>query len=108
MSDEAEKGTDVRAGVAAVLTIVYRILRIVLILLAVAVLLGVLFTRVPTNPTNVIVRNVLHIARTLAGPFRDIFKIKNPKDAMAVNYGVAAVVYFLLAVLVSRLPTGKR
>jgi hypothetical protein len=51
---------------------------------------------------------VLHLARTLAGPFRDVFRIKNPKDALTVNYGLAAVVYLLLAVLVGRLPTGKR
>jgi large-conductance mechanosensitive channel len=93
---------------ARVVAIVYRVLKIGLIVLAVAVLLGVVFTRLPTNPANVIVRNVLHLARTLAGPFRDVFRIKNPKDALTVNYGLAAVVYLLLAVLVGRLPTGKR
>ena len=80
----------------------------VLIALAVIVLLGVLFTKVPTNGDNVIVRNVLTLARDVAGPFKDVFAPSRAQDALVVNYLVAAAAYVVLAMVVGKLPTGGK
>lgn len=97
-----------RNAVAVLLGTVYQLARLVLLVLALVVVLGIVFTRAPTNHHNVLVHHVLQLAHRLAGPFRDIFTVKNRDNALTVNYGVAAAVYLLLAALVGRLPTGRR
>lgn len=88
------------AVIAEVLGIVYRIAALVFIVLAVIVVIGIVFTQASTNHRNVIVRNALSLARTVAGPFKDVFTNKKPKRELEINYGLAAIV--------RRLPTGKR
>lgn len=94
-------------GPAAFLRVVWRVSRLVFIALAVVVLLGVVFTKAPTNAQNVIVRNVLSLARDAAGPFKDVFVPKKRENALVVNYVVAAAVYLLLSVVVGKLPPRK-
>jgi hypothetical protein len=55
------------------------------------------------NPTNTIVSDVHGWARSLAGPFDGIFSLHNARTAIAVNWGIAAVVYLLVAGLITRL-----
>jgi hypothetical protein len=95
-------------GPSAVLRVVWRVSKIVLFALAAVVVLGVLFTKAPTNAHNVIVRNVLSLARDVAGPFKDVFTPKKAEDALVVNYLVAAGVYLGLGVLIGKLPTGGK
>ena len=95
-------------GLSTVLRVVWRVSKVVLLALAVVVLLGILFTKAPTNDHNVIVRNVLSLARDVAGPFKDVFAPKKPEDALVVNYLVAAAVYAGLGLVVGKLPTGGR
>ena len=96
-------------GLREFLTIFYRVARLVLLLLAVAVLLGIVFTVAPTNGDNVIVRNVLDLADGAAGPFRDVFTVDGDAEReLVVNYAFAALVYFALSVVVGKLPGGKR
>lgn len=90
-----------------VLGIVVRVCRLVLGLLAVLVLLGIVFTKAPTNPHNVLVRTSLRLARDAAGPFRDVFVSTSRQTALVENYALAAGVYLLLAVLVGKLATGR-
>ena len=97
------------AGARETLSIVYRVSRAVFLLLAVVVALGIVFTVAPTNAGNVIVRNVLSLARDAAGPFRDVFSVgDNAEREVVVNYTFAAVVYFVISVVVAKLPGGKR
>lgn len=91
-------------GPAAILRVVWWVSRVVFVALALIVLLGVLFTKAPTNAHNVIVRNVLSLSKDVAGPFRDVFAPKKPQNALVINYVVAAAVYLLLGVLVGKLP----
>lgn len=95
-------------GPPAVLRVVWRVSKVVLLALAVVVLLGILFTKAPTNAHNVIVRNALSLARDVAGPFKDVFAPTKPEDALVVNYLVAAAFYSVMGVLVGKLPTGSR
>lgn len=94
-------------GPAQVLRVVYRVSRTVLLLLALACALGVVFVLAPTNPDNVVVDTVLRLADAVAGIFRDVFAVPDDREReLVVNYGFAALVYLLLAALVGRLPTG--
>lgn len=93
---------------ADVLGVVYRISQVVLLGLAVVVLLGIVFTKAPTNASNVIVRNGLDLAGEAAGPFRDVFAPRSRQDALVVNYLLASGIYLAAAYVVGKLPTGRR
>ena len=95
-------------GLSEALAITYRIASLVFLALALTVALGILFTVVSTNPDNVIVSTVLDVAETVAGPFRDIFTAGDAQRQLVTNYGFAAALYLLAAVLVTKLPRGKR
>lgn len=91
-------------GLRELLSVTGRIAKLVLLLLASVVLLGIVFTLAPTNGDNVIVSNVLELARDAAGPFRDVYEVSDDADReLVVNYGLAALVFFVGALLVGRL-----
>ncbi len=97
------------AGRRQALSIVYKVARVVFLLLALIVVLGIVFTLTPSNPDNALVRNALSLAETAAGPFADLFTVGgDPERALAINYSVAAVLYLLAGTLVTRLPGGRR
>ncbi|HVM27773.1 MAG TPA: hypothetical protein VM433_08875 [Mycobacteriales bacterium] len=93
-------------GVPAVLAVVYRISRLVFLLLALVTFLGIVLTYAPTNEDNVIVRTVLGWAETVAGPFRDVFTSDEARRELLYNYALATGVYLLAASLIGKLPTG--
>ncbi len=76
------------------------------LLLAVVLVLAIVLIIAPANDQNSIVQNVFEIAEKVAGPFKDVFTVMDPDRMTITNYGVAAAVYFLAAVLVNKLPTG--
>jgi hypothetical protein len=43
------------------------------------------------------------VAKALVGPFKDIFSIKNPKVSIAVNWGLAAVVWLVVGSVIASL-----
>lgn len=58
------------------------------------------------NPRNTIVSGLHDVGHFLVGPFSNVFLIKDPKASIAVNWGLAAVVYlvagWLIAALIDR------
>lgn len=95
-------------GVLTALGIVWRVSRVVFLLLALVVVVGIVFTLAPTNEDNVIVRNALSLAETVAGPFRDVFTADDADRELVYNYGLATAVYLLAASLVGRLPGSSK
>ena len=95
------------AAVGRVLATVYRVPRLVFLLLALIMVLAIILSLAPSNPDNVIVRNALELAEAAAGPFKDGFTQRYPEPQMIMNYAMAAVVYVLAATLVRTLPTGR-
>jgi hypothetical protein len=77
------------------------------ILLGTAVLLvlvaGILLVVLGANHSNELVKAVHSAARFLAGPFDGLFTLHSHKATTAVNWGIAAVVWYALARLVARL-----
>lgn len=89
----------VGSGMQAVARIVRLIAAVVALIIAVAIVLRV----TGANPGNVIVREFHDVANTLVGPFRNVFTIKDPKVSVAVNWGLAAVVYLIAGALLGSL-----
>jgi hypothetical protein len=117
-TDRAGSDSDARAddarparrhdGLPTFLSVVYRISRLVFLLLALTLVIAIVLILTPANDANVIVRNVFDLAEQVAGPFADVFTVADPERMKIVNYGVAAAVYFVASVIVGRLPTGGR
>jgi hypothetical protein len=51
----------------------------------------------------IIVAGIHSWARWLAGPFDGMFSFRSANDAIAVNWGIAAVVYLIVGGLIARL-----
>lgn len=97
--------------VAAFGTGVARLIRLLVIVIALIIALAILFKTLGANPHNTIVSGVHDAGRALAGPFDSMFKLHGAKVALAVNWGIALVVYlvvgFAVARFVGRLATAR-
>jgi len=90
-----------RGGSAAL--IIARIIMIVAGIIALIIALGILFVLLGANMENSIVSTVHDVADALVGPFDGIFTPDNPKLAITINWGLAIVVYLVVAKIVSGL-----
>ena len=70
---------------------------------AAVLVLGIVLVLLKANPDNEIVGAVRDAARFLAGPFDGLFKLENPRVEKAVNWGIAAIVWYAVARLIARL-----
>ena len=95
-------------GLRELLGVVYRISRLVFLALAAALVVGIVFVLAPTNGDNSVVQLVGDVANGAAGPFRDVFTVSDADREVVLNYGFAAAVYLVAALLVTKLPGGKR
>jgi hypothetical protein len=69
---------------------------------AVAILgLGMLLVWGNANPGNALVDAILDAGRWLATPFHDAFTKRDPERQLYVNWTIAAVVYYLMARVLS-------
>ncbi len=80
-----------------------RIVQLVVSVVVLIIVAGILLVLLKANPANSIVSEVHSWARWLAGPFDGMFSFHSANDAIAVNWGIAAVVYLIVAGLVARL-----
>jgi lysylphosphatidylglycerol synthetase-like protein (DUF2156 family) len=73
---------------------------------ALVLLAGVVLVLLKANRVNDIVEAVRDAADWLAGPFNDMFELSSRRRSIAVNWAIAAVVYYaasrLIAGFVSR------
>jgi hypothetical protein len=70
---------------------------------AVVLLVGIALVALEANRSNDIVQVVRDAAAFLAGPFDGLFTLENNKAEKAVNWGIAAVVWYALGRLLARL-----
>jgi hypothetical protein len=69
---------------------------------ATALVLHIVLALLDANSANAIVMFLRRIAGWLVGPFRMLFTPKDPKEAVAINEGLAAAVYLAAGAAVSR------
>ena len=80
-----------------------RVVQLVVGVVVLIVVAGIALVLLKANPSNGIVSDVHGWARSLAGPFDGIFSFHNAHTAIAVNWGIAAVVYLFIGGLIARL-----
>jgi hypothetical protein len=92
-----------RRAAGSGLLLLARIVMLVAVIVAVVIALAILLRLLDANATNSVVKAIHDAGKALVGPFKDIFKIKKPKVSMAVNWGLAAVVYLVVGSIIARL-----
>jgi hypothetical protein len=85
-----------------------RVVGLIVGIIVLIIVAGIVLVLLKANPTNTIVSDVLDAARWLASPFDGLFSFHNARVALAVNWGVAAVVYLIVGGLIARLLSSRR
>jgi hypothetical protein len=80
-----------------------RIVRLIVALVVLLIIAGIVLKLANANAGNTIVRDVTDAAKWLVGPFKNVFSIKNAKTSVAVNWGLAALVYFIVGGFIASL-----
>jgi hypothetical protein len=94
----------VAAGaVTGVTVLIARVIRLAAAVVAVLIALGIAFSVFKASGSNTIVSHVHDWARTLVGPFRGMFQVHGARGTLALNWGIALIVYLLLAAVLVRL-----
>jgi hypothetical protein len=90
-------------GAYGALGLLARVVDVVVAVVAALIATGVLLVVLEANRSNTIVDALLDAARWLVGPFDDFFTLDDDKLGVAVNWGLALVVYVLVGRLVASL-----
>jgi hypothetical protein len=92
------------AGTSAALAMggLARLVRLAAGVVAAIIVAGILLVVLNANSSNDIVSTVNDAARWLVGPFDGMFTLDSGKATIAVNWGIAAVVYLIVGGLIAR------
>jgi uncharacterized membrane protein YfcA len=82
---------------------VARLVQTVAWLVASVIVATILLIDLGANQGNQVVKAVTDAGKFLAGPFKNMFKLHNHDWRVAVNYGIAAVVYVVAGGIVARI-----
>jgi len=93
----------VRSGTYGALGVLARVIDVVVAVVAGILALGVLLVVLEANRDNGLVDAILDAARWLAGPFKDFFSLDDRKLEVAVNWGLAVLVYVIVGRVVAGL-----
>jgi hypothetical protein len=80
-----------------------RAIRLIAGIVALIIVAGILLVILNANMGNQIVNAVHDAANWLASPFNNLLHFNKPKTETAVNWGIAAVVYYLVGHFLARL-----
>ena len=80
-----------------------RIVRSLAGIIALIIVVAIVLFLVGANPSNQIVSAIHDAGAWLAGPFKNLFSIHDPKLAMAVNWGLAALAYLIVGHIIASL-----
>jgi hypothetical protein len=85
-----------RASIARAVMVVATVVALILVA-------GILLVVLAANRSNGLVQAVHDAAQFLAGPFDGLFNLTRHKVEIAVNWGIAAIVWYALGRLIVRL-----
>jgi hypothetical protein len=94
--------TTIASNRRASLAPVARVVSLITLVVVGLVVAGIVLVLLEANRDNSVVSWVLDAARWLAAPFRDVFTLDSHKENVAVNYGLAALVFAVAGGLVAR------
>ena len=92
-----------RVAAYGALGVLARVVDLAVAVVAAIIAIGVLLVVLEANPANDIVDLILDAARWLVGPFKDFFSIDDRKLEVAVNWGLALLVYVLVGRTIANL-----
>ena len=95
-------GTGTGTALALAAGTLARLVRLAAGVVAAIIVAGVLLVVLNANPTNDIVSAIHDAARALVGPFDGMFTLDSAKATLAVNWGIAALVYLIIGGLIAR------
>ena len=90
-------------AVGSVMLAIARLVRLIVALAVLVIVAAIVLRLVSANPGNTIVKDLHHAGKVLVGPYKNVFTIKNPKAAIAVNWGLAALVWLIVGGLIASL-----
>ncbi len=90
------------AGARGWLSVLARIVSLITAIVVGLIVIGIVLVLLKANTSNQIVSFFHDTAKTLVGPFKDVFSIKGRKGT-AVNWGLAAIVYAIVGGFIVRL-----
>jgi hypothetical protein len=90
------------AGAGAIATVA-RAVRVVAGIVALIIALGIAFVALKASPGNTIVSHVHDWANWLTTPFHNMFHVHGARGTLALNWGVALLVYLAVAWLLTRI-----
>jgi hypothetical protein len=90
------------AGAAMARASIARAIILATTAIAAVLVVGILLVVLEANRSNDLVQFVRDAAQFLAGPFDGLFSLERNKVEVAVNWGIAAVVWLVLGRLISR------
>ena len=84
-----------------------KVIRLIGALVALVIVVGIVLVVTDAKESNAIVNAWLDVARWLTEPFRGLFDLAKGKEDLqiAVNWGIAALVYFAAAAILAKLLT---
>jgi cell division protein FtsX len=91
------------AGAAVARASIAKAISLAATTVALILVAGILLVVLEANRSNEIVQVVRDAATFLAGPFDGLFTLDDSKTTTAVNWGIAAVVWFALGRLIARM-----
>ncbi len=94
-------GVRVASAAGAGTLLIARLIRLVVSIIVVIIVLGIAFKVLDANAKNTIVSDVSDWAKTLAGPFDGIFNLSSAKGTIALNWGIAALVYAIIGGIIA-------
>ena len=80
-----------------------RIVRALAGLIALIIVVAIVLFVLGANQSNAVVSAIHDAGAWLVGPFKNLFSIHKPKLAMAVNWGLAALVYLIVGHFIASL-----
>jgi uncharacterized membrane protein YraQ (UPF0718 family) len=84
------------------------LVRVVAGIVVVIIVAGIALVLLKANAANTVVSDVHDAARWLVGPFDGMFSLHSARVALAVNWGIATVVYLIFGGLIARLLSSRR
>ena len=96
----AGTGAAVAGAAYGVASLVARLIWLIAVLVALVIAAGIVLVVLKANPGNSVVSTVHDAAKFLVGPFDGIFKPHDHRLAIAINWGIAALVYLAVARLI--------
>jgi hypothetical protein len=90
------RGSGLAGAAATAARALAALVDVVVAVVAVIILGAILFAVLEANRSNTIVENFHDAAAWLAKPFDGMFTLSHPLDELAVNWGIALVVYVVV------------